>query len=300
MSSMKGKRCAVFSCLGLGDGLIALVLSNNLQRNGYEVDTFHPSLTGLQSFFPHLPIFSFPEKVGEYDHYFVIYEKTPWMLRVLEECPRDSLKILNPIATLKNDYPYWEVGRFQGDKPFATNLYIYCRDILKLKETVRDNGIIGKDGRKYPKRVVIHPTSSRPGKNWPREKFLELADKLKKEGYEPVFCVSPKEKAEWPEGRDFPNLAEMAQFVCESGYMVGNDSGIGHLASSFGLPTVTICRSPLAGNFWRPAWAHSEILYPPQWVPNLKGLRLRDKYWKSWISVNRVLSAWRTLQQESV
>ena len=56
-------RCAVFSCKGLGDGLVSLVISHNMSINGWKVDTFHnKQLNQLQSWFPHLPISSFPKK----------------------------------------------------------------------------------------------------------------------------------------------------------------------------------------------------------------------------------------------
>ena len=99
------KRFAVFSCLGLGDGLIALVLSNNLHLNGYEVTTFHPFLEGLQEWFPYLPLRSFPllkdlELVlKEFEHFFLIYEKSTWMQAILVHCQNhypERTTILNP------------------------------------------------------------------------------------------------------------------------------------------------------------------------------------------------------------
>ena len=96
----------------------------------------------------------------------------------------------------------------------------------------------------------------------------------------------------------FANLSELAVFVCESGYMVGNDSGIGHLASNFGLPTLTICRSYQNALFWRPAWTIGEVITPSPWIPNLKGLRWRDRHWKKWISVNKALKGFHRLERE--
>ncbi len=79
-------RSAVFSCLGLGDGLLALELANNLHLNGDEVVTFHPFLQGLQGWLPHLPIRPFPPVLEEFDRFFIIYEKTPWMEAVIQTC----------------------------------------------------------------------------------------------------------------------------------------------------------------------------------------------------------------------
>jgi ADP-heptose:LPS heptosyltransferase len=155
--------------------------------------------------------------------------------------------------------------------------------------------------RRYPKRVVIHPKSSRESKNWPWQKFANLAEELEQEGFEPWFILTPAEKETVPPCRcpDLRNLSEMAHFVAESGAMIGNDSGIGHLASCLGLPTVTICRHKQASLFWRPAWSPGTILTPPQLLPNLKGMRWRDKYWKHCISVGRVQNAFLDLYGNS-
>lgn len=294
---------AVFSCQGLGDGLLALILSNNLQKQGEQVVTFHPFLQGLQSWFPHLPLSSFPsvEELAAFDRFFIIYEKSPWMLHILSYCEThfpEKTFVLNPIATANRDYPYWEIGRFDGKKTFATNLTQYCKDRLEVKNPVKHNGITSPQGimiGQFPKRIVLHPTSSRPGKNWPQEKFLALADLLLKRGYEPALILTKEERISWPNVNfsmpEFSSLSEVASFVAESGAMIGNDSGIGHLASALGLSTVTICRSKMTGRFWRPDLAPNILVTPPSYLPNLKGLRLRDKYWKHSISVSKVLDA---------
>lgn len=299
------ERCAVFSCRGLGDGLIALVLSNNLRLNGRRVTTFHPFLSELEEWFPTLPIHPFPpvEALSAFDRFFIIYEKTPWMQLIIELCQKqypDRTTILNPIATPNKDYPYWENGRFNGIYPFVDNLYAYCRDLLQLPVVTKSNGMGMPSGvipRRYPQRVVLHPTSSRPGKNWPIEKFMRLAQKLKERGYDPVFILTPEEKKGMgiSEAPDFSGIADIAKFVAESGAMIGNDSGIGHLASCAGLPTVTICRSRLAAQFWRPAWGPGRIVMPPSWIPNIKGLRWRDRYWQRWVGVSKVLCEFNSL-----
>lgn len=305
------QRCAVFSCQGLGDGLISLVLSNNLRLNGREVVTFHPFLDVIEPWFPDLPICKFPvaedleTALAPFDRFFIIFEKSPWMQAILQFClkyHREKTTVLNPIATSRSDYPYWEEGKFNGNRPFVENLYNYCKDVLKFAVVTKSNGIAVPKGvsvRKCEKRIVIHPMSSREGKNWSREKYLTLSSRLKSKGYSLAMILTQEERQGWDlRGIDAPifiDLFEMASYVAESGYMIGNDSGIGHLASCLGLPTVTVCRSAQASKFWRPAWARGEVVTPSAWVPNLKGLRLRDKHWKKWISVEKVLKSFNTL-----
>lgn len=227
------------------------------------------------------------------------------MQAAIQECQTrfpERTWILNPIATPNRDYPYWEKGRFDGRIPFADNLHAFCRDQLQLPLAAKNNGIAIPPSvrpRCFPNRVIIHPTSSRAGKNWPASKYLALADRLEEEGYQPVFILTEQERAGWPDLRRaaplFPSLDLLAAYVAESGYMIGNDSGIGHLASCLGLSTVTICRNLLTARFWRPSWAPGAVITPPAWIPNIKGLRLRDRHWQKGISVRRVVNAF--LQQ---
>ena len=307
-------RAAVFSCLGLGDGLISLVLSNNLAKHGWEVETFHPSFLSFQDWFPHLPLAVFPsqEKMDEvlsrFDRFFLFYEKSEWMFRVLRYCQEkhpDKLSVLNPIPTFRCDYPYWEVGKFNGRLPFVQNLVNYCRDSLHIAGATSSNGITLPPyvlPRRFPKRVVIHPTSSRKSRNWLWTRYSVLAERLEEEGFEPWFVMSDADKACLPSCRS-PNtktLSELAHFVAESGGMIGNDSGVGHLASCLGLPVVTLYRDERTAHFWRPGWSPTVPLTPWHGIPNIKFLRLRDKYWQYCITVGRVQDAFLELYQNTV
>jgi heptosyltransferase III len=298
-------RCAVFSCLGLGDGLLALVLSHNLQINGWEVTTYHPTLAQMQDWFPSLPIRPFPEEknlkgaLESFEHFFLFFEKSSWMQKILNFCQiyyPARLKILNPIASCHQDYPYWAEGEFRGDLPLLHNLQQYLKK-LNLKNISPDNGIrplSGLEHKKHPHRILLHPTSSRQGKNWLFNKYFKLQKKLQEEGKEAVFIATVKEQRQLGiQAPVFQTLSDLARYVYESSFFIGNDSGIGHLASVLGLQTMTICRHPKVGNFWRPAWHSNTLITPPSWIPNFKGMRLRDRFWSRWISVKRVWKAYK-------
>ncbi len=299
-------KCAVFPCIGLGDGLIAAVLSNNLVRSGHQVDTFHPLLPQMAPLFPNLSLLPRAQGIeflSHYDRLFFIYEKKEWMLTLIDYALThfpEKTTVLNPIATPNCDYPFWEQGRFDGNLPFVDNLVNYCHRILGA--AVRTNGIelpphIEK--RKYPERVIIHPTSSRAGKNWTQKQFLSLGEKLRGQGLEPVFILTAEERQTWPsvDAPYFKDLVALTHFVAESGAMIGNDSGVGHLASCALVPTLTICRSQMVANFWRPAWAEGRVIVPPTWIPNLKGLRWRDKKWQYFVPVGQVYKEFLKFRQ---
>lgn len=294
--------------MGLGDGLITLTLAQNLFLNGYAPILFHPFLHELQSWFPHIPIRPFPQRMNalaDFDWFFFMYEQLPPMLSLIAHCEKhyaNKTIVLNPIATLNNDYPYWEVGCFDGNLPIVENLVRFCKTVLQFKQTTKSNGLvlpIDLQPRRFLRRVAIHPTSSLERKNWPKEKFLRFAHTLQKQGWAPMFILKENERDGWEEhlAPRFSSLEAMARAVCESGYMVGNDSGIGHLASCCGVPTLTICRQIQSSRFWRPDWTPGTVLAPYRWIPNIKWGRIRDRYWKQWISVRRVLRGFHHLQQ---
>ena len=163
-----------------------------------------------------------------------------------------------------------------------------------------------KTFRAREKRVVIHPTSNDPKRNWKKERFLSLASKLKERGYTPSFCVSPSERKEWEgikgvELPSFPSLKEVALYLHESGFLIGNDSGLGHLASNLGIPTLTISGNPKRVRLWRPDWAVGVVKTLPLPLPNFKGinLRLRENVWQRFITVNGAYKAFEELTYES-
>jgi len=287
---------AIFPCIGLGDGLISNVLAHNLALAGHKVTVYHPILPHLETLFPGLSFEKRPADLPLADHYIFFYEKLPWMREVIEKAG-DKAIVLNPIATPNRDYPFWEEGEFDGRIPFTQNLIDYLKKKWGIENPVLENGIQLSTSQKYPKRVIIHPTSSREGKNWCQKKYLRFANQLNNAGFEPAFILTRKERGNWPEvgAPEFENLQEVAKFVAESGSMVGNDSGIGHLASCLKVPTLTICRSKMSADFWRPSFTDGKVLVPPSWVPNLKGLRLRDKKWQAFVPVRKVFKAWRAL-----
>lgn len=72
--------------------------------------------------------------------------------------------------------------------------------------------------------------------------------------------------------------------------MIGNDSGIGHLASCLGLPTITITKSTSKHYRWRPGWGKNRLINAPFQA------KWHQKYfWQFFISVNRVYKAFNSL-----
>jgi heptosyltransferase-3 len=83
--------------------------------------------------------------------------------------------------------------------------------------------------------VVIHPFSGSLRKNWPLERFRELAAKLRT----PVeWCAGPEEELAGAVRID--DLYELARRLAGARAVIGNDSGVMHLAAAAGCAVVAL------------------------------------------------------------
>lgn len=310
------QKAGIFCHNGLGDGICGIVLSHNLQLNGFEVDTYQNALLSMQSWFPHLPIFQYPDLndlsriLQMYDLFFVCWnDSSDFVNRLIQEGKRrfpEKMKIiyLYPSPNIINE-PYYKDCLTNPTISIAENMRNLIDKVLHLPKSTLHNGLIppvDRIFRKYPKRIVFHPTSSRPKRCWPRDKFVKLALHLKKMGYEPVFIPGSQEADSWRsylgekfEVAEFSTLDQLAGFIYESGFLVGNDSGLGHLASAVGIETITICRRKALAKLWAPSLAKNIAVTPSSLIPNVRGFRLRDRHWQKFISVKKVIRAFELL-----
>ena len=107
-------------------------------------------------------------------------------------------------------------------------------------------------------RIVLHPGAGSREKRWPLERFFELAGKLSSAGIRPSFLVGPAETdlAERIRQNRWPlltteDLCELIDHLRGAGALVGNDSGVSHLAAYIGLPTVAVF-GPTDPGRWAP------------------------------------------------
>lgn len=85
--------------------------------------------------------------------------------------------------------------------------------------------------------AAIHPFSGSARKNWPLERFREIAQRL--ESRMPVrWCAGPEETLEG--AVRFGNLYDLACWLASADLYIGNDSGISHLAAAVGTPVVAV------------------------------------------------------------
>jgi heptosyltransferase III len=296
------KRAAVLPSKGIGDALLMMIASQQLLRAGFAVTTFHPVLKELSEWFPGHRFAPFSlDSLSCYDLIIAENDNSPLIVQLKNQFP-SHLSIFYPTYSVQRHPPLTPLDRaFFPEKTMVDNISTAIFSLLnqlKIPLTFSScNGLkipAALAHRAHPKRVALHATSSAAAKNWQPSRFLKLSKALKKKGYHPVFILSPQEKETWLESEElcphFPTLDALARYLYESGYAIGNDSLIGHLASNMNLPTLIIANDIRRMHLWRPGWRRGEVVTPSLWIPNVKGCRLRERFWKAFISVRRVVS----------
>ena len=281
---------AVVLPVPIGDSLIGLVLVNNLIRNGYSPVVFGWVAEQLSDWFPHVT-------VGRPDDWQRAFDT------VIELRPTDYASALSRtgetlcLATLPE---------YGGSKHMVDRVVEIATKVLGLRDVTRSNGLVVPAGigcARFANRVVIHPTGSHPEKMWGREKFLALSRVLTRGQWQPSFLVAPVELGAWgdiaAEGHEvnaLPKLDEVATWIAESAWFIGNDSGLGHLASCIGVPTLTLFMRQGLARSWRPGWGPGAVVLPPSILP-FGGLK--ERWWQRLLTVRRVMSAFKTLQGDA-
>jgi heptosyltransferase III len=304
---------AILCAQGLGDALLMMITAHHYAQNHYQVTFYYNQPDFLKPLFPYItiapypPLEAFPSHFQHYDLLLVEndHSKQAWALSHLR-----STQVLPNITFLfptpsKHSYTPRDY-LFNSRLPVATNLQHAMQKLLQLTSATKENGLVIPQGmqQRYDRRIALHPTSKDPQRNWKQSQFLSLACRLKNLGYDPYFVLNTAESPSWQslstQGYQlfvFSSLLEITSFLYESRAFIGNDSGLGHLASNLGIPTVTISGNPKRVQLWRPDWAFNRVATLPCPLPNFKGIQwaFREKYWQNFVTVGRVLNNFKRL-----
>ncbi|MCH9630317.1 MAG: hypothetical protein S4CHLAM37_03120 [Chlamydiia bacterium] len=306
---------AVIPAKGIGDSLIMMVASHRLMCQGFQVTTFSKPLQELNQWFENHkfverpPLDKLEEIFSAFDLVVMQNDNTEFARALI------SLHKEGKLRALSTFYPTYEEKKhchlmaldrvFHEERPMVDNTARAISSILGLNHISKNNGLRNPSAlshRRYKHKVVIHPTSTSDDKNWSVAKYIKLAHLLQDEGYSPIFTVAPGEREDWIKHTNgmfevpfLPTLHELANLIYESGFMIGSDSGLGHLASNMQLPTLIISNHEGRMKLWRPGWYKGDVLTPSNYIPNIKGLRLRENKWKSFISPSKVFKTFKSL-----
>ncbi|BCB83464.1 glycosyltransferase family 9 protein [Phytohabitans suffuscus] len=117
--------------------------------------------------------------------------------------------------------------------------------------------------------AVVHPGAKEPGRRWAPRRFAAVARDLAARGFDVVITGSPAERpvaecvaglARLPAGNVLAGRtdpAELAGTVAHARLVVSGDTGVGHLATAYRIPSVVLF-GPVTPAHWGPPPDRSE------------------------------------------
>lgn len=168
----------------------------------------------------------------------------------------------------------WDNGDRTASYCFAdivrlyTNVCSFKEPKLYIVEAAKKQGREWMEEHNPEQRFVIalNPGAGSEAKRWPMSNFIELAQKLKKRGFLPLFIFGPKELSLFQEYSE--NLAKtgflifhsatfsiqllpLAGILNQCGLVISNDCAVMHVSAAIGRPTVGIF-GPSRSSIWFP------------------------------------------------
>lgn len=149
---------------------------------------------------------------------------------------------------------------------------------LSVPDDIISNLVKEFDIRDSHKLVALHPWTSDPFKQWPKERFRELAVRLSAEPGVRVVLVGARQGPSAQEGDlggkaaglidliDKTSLVQLAALLKRCRLFISCDSGPMHLSCCVGTPVVALFRSDLPGKSslrWGPWGAGHTVLERP-------------------------------------
>jgi ADP-heptose:LPS heptosyltransferase len=119
-----------------------------------------------------------------------------------------------------------------------------------------------------PSYIGLAPGSREARKNWPLDRYAQVATALAAGGHVPVFILGPFERLWLDELRArvpvalFPEIEPIDRtlaLISRLTLVVANDSGMGHMTAALGVPLVSLF-GPTEADRWRPFGGHVLVI----------------------------------------
>ena len=296
MSTITKERIAIIPLHSLGDSLVYTIIAQSYSDIGLNVTLYSNTLAPIHDWFKTISIntFKLDEKFKEILSSFDYILCDPAYKELLEFILKKNKNINNKliwvtstrdIEKFTQDYynkennknvHYSGTLRPKNYKELKLNMVKYtqqyCKSFLNNPYAVDKPTLTIPKNIKFRKninRVSIFPFTPNPEKNYDLNHFIILANKLKEEELKPEFLLTNEQASihkkliasRGLKAISFKNISELAEYIYESGSVISNDSGGGHLASLLGIPTVTIHKKKSEFE-WRPGWKESKVIRP--------------------------------------
>ncbi|BFU45135.1 glycosyltransferase family 9 protein [Krasilnikovia sp. MM14-A1004] len=109
--------------------------------------------------------------------------------------------------------------------------------------------------------TIIHPGAKSPARRWPADRFAAVARRLRSAGHRVLVTGSATEhdlrvrvarRAGLPaSAAPVTGLAELAALIAHARVLISGDTGVSHLATAYGTPSVTLF-GPMSPARWGP------------------------------------------------
>lgn len=112
--------------------------------------------------------------------------------------------------------------------------------------------------------VVLHPFAGAKAKEWTRDKFQELINRLKKDGRDVLLVGSESDEGQFTNVIDLRgrlNLPQLVYLIKAVGLFIGLDSGPANIAAAQGVPSVIICSGTNIPQLWIPDNPNVKFVY---------------------------------------
>ena len=114
-----------------------------------------------------------------------------------------------------------------------------------------------------PGAVVVHPGAAAGSRRWPVDRFAAVAAALRADGHRVVVTAGPSERdLAAAVGAEVvgPDLLGLAALVADAALVVCGDTGVGHLATAYGTPSVLLF-GPTPPAEWGPRGGPHVVLW---------------------------------------
>lgn len=295
------KSIAILPLRMLGDSLVFTILAQNFSNQQVNVTYFSNTLSSIDHWLPDFTVKPYSDhqqlanELQTYDALLcdphdrellqlltsddALRNKTAWITatRMPEEVEPDHEK---EKELAKKLFPETSVHGFsdtlrhrkRGNLTMVGFAQDYCQSRFSNVAMVNRPRLEAPKSlihRKCSLRVIIFPLTPNPAKNYSLKRYLQLAEQLRSRGFQPEFILTQDQVAgnqsaiesKGFEARLFGDINSLAEYVYESGCIISNDSGGGHLASFLDVPVVTLYKKK--DDFeWRPGWRGSKVIRP--------------------------------------
>jgi ADP-heptose:LPS heptosyltransferase len=143
---------------------------------------------------------------------------------------------------------------------------------VQIHRSIESRGLpLARSSQPQLRDIVIHPGSGSARKNWPIERYIDLAHRLKSAGHPIRFTLGEVEQEKWDADaikrlsaagdvqQQQGSLLDLKDQIANARAFVGNDSGPGHLAAILGVPTLALF-GPTDPICWKPLGPHVRAL----------------------------------------